>query len=149
MKRRAFRRGFICVVGDIVAGSWPGRRLIIAAMAVVVLLPVDASDAGWLSDVFKSPPKHTKSPKHVTSSKRATSAKHADSPKHRAARLAALGPVALPPSVLKSGRNKVRSLEIPDRSDVGHTANRKARPAPATSPNSPSICALREASRRD
>src|SRR6266702_2937232 len=128
MKHRAFCRGFICVVGDIVAGSWPGRRLIIAAMAVVVLLPVEVSDAGWLSDIFKSPPKHTKSPKHVTSSKqvtsskRAASAKRTASPKHRAARLAALGPVALPPSVLKSVATSCDPSKFRIVLDVGHTA---------------------------
>ena len=122
MKCRAFRREFICVLDDIVAGLWSRRRSIIAAMAAVVLLPIDASDAGWLSDVFKSSPKHSKSSKHVTSSKRATSAKHAASPKHRAARLAALGPVALPPSALKPVATMCDPSKFRIVLDVGHTA---------------------------
>ena len=32
---------------------WPRRRTIIAAMAALVLLPIEVSDAGWLSDIFK------------------------------------------------------------------------------------------------
>ncbi|HWO30873.1 MAG TPA: hypothetical protein VNO32_18920, partial [Candidatus Acidoferrum sp.] len=67
----------------------PRRRIMIAAMAALVLLPIEASDAGWLSDVFKSSSKHGKSPKHVSSSKPHT------------VKLAALGPVALNPSALK------------------------------------------------
>ena len=35
-------------------GLWPRRRTIIVAMAAMVLLPIEASDAGWLSDLFKS-----------------------------------------------------------------------------------------------
>ena len=122
MKCRAFRREFICVLDDIVAGLWSRRRSIIAAMVAVVLLPIDASDAGWLSDIFKSSPKHSKSPKHVTSSKRAPLAKHAASPKHRAARLAALGPVALPPSALKPVATMCDPSKFRIILDVGHTA---------------------------
>jgi N-acetylmuramoyl-L-alanine amidase len=122
MKRREFRREFICVLGGIVAGFWSRRRTIIVAMAALVLLPIAVSDAGWLSDVFKSSPKHTKPPKHVTSSKRATSAKHAASPKHHAARLAALGPVALPPSVLKPAATSCDPQKFRIVLDVGHTA---------------------------
>ena len=52
------RREFICVLGGIAAGFWPRRRTIIAAMAAMALLPIEASDAGWLSHVFKSSSKH-------------------------------------------------------------------------------------------
>ena len=78
------------------------RCTIIAAMAALVLLPIEASHAGWLSDMFKGPSKPAKSPKHVASPKR--SGKHAGrrSPPRRqnrhAAKLAALGPAGLRPS---------------------------------------------------
>jgi N-acetylmuramoyl-L-alanine amidase len=78
---------FICVLGGIVAGFWPRRRSIIVAIAALVLLPIEVSDAGWLSDVFKSSSKHTKSTKHVTSAKPATLARRAASPKPHAVRL--------------------------------------------------------------
>src|SRR5258708_7518348 len=76
-------REFICILGGIAAGFWPGRGTIIAAMAAMVLLPIEVSDAGRLSHIFKSSSKHGKSPKHVTS------------PKPHTVKLAALGPVAL------------------------------------------------------
>jgi N-acetylmuramoyl-L-alanine amidase len=120
MKCRTFRHEFIGVLDDIVAGLWSRRRSIVVAMAAWVLLPIDACDAGWLSDVFKISPQHSKSPKHVTSSKRA--AKHAASPKHHAARLAALGPVALPPSALKPVATICDPAKFRIVLDVGHTA---------------------------
>jgi N-acetylmuramoyl-L-alanine amidase len=73
------RREFICVPGGVARGIWPRRRTIIAAIAAMVLLPIEVGNAGWLSDVFKSPPKPRKSPMHVTSPKRATLAKPAAS----------------------------------------------------------------------
>src|ERR1700730_15467280 len=82
---------------------WPRRCTIIATMAALVLLPIEVSHAGWLSDVFKSSSKRDKSPKHVASPKPAKSPKPAASPKHHAVKLAALGPVALSPPALKPG----------------------------------------------
>jgi N-acetylmuramoyl-L-alanine amidase len=103
-------------------GVWSRRRTIIAALAALVLLPIEASDAGWLSDVFKSAPKPGKSSKHVASPKRAILTKPAASPKPRTVRLAALGPVALNPSAL----NAVATMCDPSKFrivlDVGHTA---------------------------
>src|ERR1700687_489656 len=110
------RREFICVLGGIAAGFWPRRRTIIAAMAALVLLPIEVSDAGWLSDVFKS------SPKHVTSPKRATLSKPAASPKPRTVKLAALGPVALNPSALKPVATMCDPSKFRIVLDVGHTA---------------------------
>ena len=55
------RREVICVLGGIATGFWPRRRTIIAAMAALVLLPIEVSDAGRLSDIFKSSSKHGKS----------------------------------------------------------------------------------------
>jgi len=103
-------------------------------MAALVLLPIEASDAGWLSDVFKGSPKPGKSAKQATSSKRATLAKRATpakrvtlagpaaSPKHRHVKLAALGPVALPPSALKPAGPTCDPARFRIVVDVGHTA---------------------------
>jgi N-acetylmuramoyl-L-alanine amidase len=89
-------------------GVWP-RRTIIAAMAALLLLPIEVSDAGWLSDVFKSSSKQSKSPKHVAS------------PKPHTARLAARRPAASNPSASKPvaicDPSKFRIVV-----DVGHTA---------------------------
>jgi N-acetylmuramoyl-L-alanine amidase len=122
------RRGFICVLGRIASGCWPRRRTIIAAVAAVVLLPVEASDAGWLSDVFKSsskqakPSKQAKSPKHVTSRKPATATKPAASPKRHTVKLAALGPVGLNPATLKPVAARCNPAKFRIVLDVGHTA---------------------------
>src|SRR6266481_9955504 len=101
------RREFICILGGIAAGFWPRRRTIIAAMAAMVLLPIEVSDAGRLSHIFKSSSKHGKSPKHVTS------------PKPHTVKLAALGPVALnlSPVATMCDPSKFRIVL-----DVGHTA---------------------------
>jgi N-acetylmuramoyl-L-alanine amidase len=108
-------------------GVWPRRRAIIAAVAALVLLPIEVSDAGWLSDVLKGSsksgksPKRATSPKHVASSKPATLAKHAASSKPHGVKLAALGPVALNFSASKPvatcDPSKFRIVL-----DVGHTA---------------------------
>ena len=126
------RRGFICVLGSVASGFWPRRRTIIVAMAAMVLLPVEASDAGWLSDVFKSSSKQAKSPKqakkhgkpskHVTSPKPATLAKRAASPKRHTVKLAALGPVDLSPAALKPVAPRCNPAKFRIVLDVGHTA---------------------------
>src|ERR1700694_2413374 len=116
------RREFICVLGGMVAGFWPRRRTIVAAMAALVLLPIEASDAGWLSDVFKGSSKHGKSPKHVTSPKRATLAKPATSPKHHPVKLAAMGPAALNASALKPVATTCDPSKFRIVLDVGHSA---------------------------
>jgi N-acetylmuramoyl-L-alanine amidase len=122
------RRGFIYVLGSIASGFWPRRRTIVAAMAAMVLLPVGASDAGWLSDVFKSsskqakPPKQAKSAKHVGSRKSASLTKPAASPKRRTVKLAALGPVDLNPAALKPVAPRCNPSKFRIVLDVGHTA---------------------------
>jgi N-acetylmuramoyl-L-alanine amidase len=114
-------------------GVWLGRRTIIAAMAALVLLPIEVSNAGWLQDVFKGSSKQGKSPKRLSSpkpatppkranSKRATLAKSA-SPKHHTVKLAALGPAALnlpapKPLATMCDPSKFRIIL-----DVGHTAS--------------------------
>jgi N-acetylmuramoyl-L-alanine amidase len=122
------RRGFICVLGRIASGFWPRRRTIIAAMAAMVLLPIEVSDAGWLSDLFKNSSKQAKSskqgksPKHVTSRKPATLAKPAPSPKRHTTKLAALGPVRLSPAALKPVAPRCEPSKFRIVLDVGHTA---------------------------
>jgi len=91
------------------------RCTIIAAMAVSVFLPIEVSEAGWLSDLLQNSPKHGKSPTHVTSRKPATLAKRAASPKPRTAKLAAPGPAK--PVATKCDPSKFRLVL-----DVGHTA---------------------------
>src|SRR3954453_21234263 len=94
--------------GNKIARSGVGvgpRRRIIAAMAALVLLPIETSRAGWLSDVFKGSSKPAKSskravaPKQAAMAKPAASRKHAVSPKHAASpkhvKLAALSPAGL------------------------------------------------------
>jgi N-acetylmuramoyl-L-alanine amidase len=102
---------------------WPCRRTIIAAMVASVFLPIEVSDAGWLSDIFKSSPTHGKSPTHITSRKPATLAKRAASPKPQTAKLAALGPAVLKPSASKSLAAKCDPSKFRVVLDVGHTAD--------------------------
>jgi N-acetylmuramoyl-L-alanine amidase len=86
----------------------------IVAMAALVLLPIEVSDAGRLSKVVKGSSKHSRSLKHVTL------AKHAVSPKSRTVKLAALGPAApfpWKPAATMCDRAKFRIVL-----DVGHTA---------------------------
>jgi N-acetylmuramoyl-L-alanine amidase len=102
-------------------GVWSRRPAIIAAIAAL-LLPIEASDAGWLSDVFKSSSKSSKPPKHLASRKPATPAKPTASPKPHTAKLAALGPVALNPSALKPVATPCDPSKFRIVLDVGHTA---------------------------
>src|SRR4051794_8117093 len=66
---------------------WCGRRIIVAAMAALLLLPVAAGHAGVL-DFFKRSAKPDKPPKHATEPKRPAAAKPAASPKPDAAKRA-------------------------------------------------------------
>jgi N-acetylmuramoyl-L-alanine amidase len=103
-------------------------RIIIFAMAALALLPIEVSDAGWLSDVFKGSSKQAKAPKqgklskHVTSRKPATLAKRAASPKRHTVKLAALGPVQLNPAALKPVATRCDPSKFRIVLDVGHTA---------------------------
>ena len=115
------RRGFICILDAIAVGLWP-RRTVIAAIAAMVLLPMEVSNAGWLSDVFKGSPKPGKSSKHVSSPKRAAQAKPVASRKPHKVKLAALGPVALSPPALKPGATICDPAKFRIVLDVGHTA---------------------------
>src|SRR5689334_4959484 len=59
------RGGFIGILGGIARGFWPRRHALVAAMTAMVLLPVEASEAGWLSDVFKGTSKQAKPSKQT------------------------------------------------------------------------------------
>jgi N-acetylmuramoyl-L-alanine amidase len=114
-------------------GGWSRRRTVVAATAVLVLLPIGASHAGWLSDVFKGSSKASHSPKHVTSparAGRAALAKPAALPKRRSERLvaahatkhAALGPVGVKPSASNPAATNCDPAKFRIVLDVGHTA---------------------------
>jgi len=97
-------------------------------MAAWVLLPIGASEAGWLQDMFKGSsqpgksPKHVASPKPATSPKRAILAKPAASPKPHTSKLAALGPFALNSPALKPVATTCDPAKFRIVLDVGHTA---------------------------
>ncbi|MBR1274770.1 N-acetylmuramoyl-L-alanine amidase [Bradyrhizobium sp. AUGA SZCCT0283] len=94
----------------------------------MALLPVEASDAGWLSDVFKSsskqakPPKRAKPPKHVTTRRPATLTRPAASRKQQTVKLAARGPFGLNPAALKPVAPRCDPSKFRIVLDVGHTA---------------------------
>jgi len=93
------------------AYAWHRRLAVVAALAAWVVLPIEASDANWLSDVFS--PKPDKSTKQATSPKQATAAKPA-APKSQAAKPAAAAPR---PVATTCDPAKFRIVL-----DVGHTA---------------------------
>lgn len=97
-------------------------------MAALLLLPIEASDAGWLSDLFKGSSKPDRSPKQASVAKRAAATKRAapakpaasSTPRH--VKLAALGPVALGPSAFKPAAPTCDPAKFRIVVDVGHTA---------------------------
>ncbi len=89
-------------------------------MAALVLLPIEVSEAGWLSDIFKGSSKHGKSPAHVASPKHTTSARRTASPKPHHVKLAALGPANL--NLLKPLAPTCEPSKFRIVLDVGHTA---------------------------
>jgi N-acetylmuramoyl-L-alanine amidase len=126
--RASMKRGeFICVLGNIASGFWPRRRTVIVAMAAMVLLPIEVSHAGWLSDLFKSSKqgkssRQGKPPKQAASHKPAAAAKRTASPKRHTVKLAALGPVQLNPAALKPVATRCDPAKFRIVLDVGHTA---------------------------
>ena len=108
---------------------------VVAALAALVLLPIEAGHANWLTDAFKGSSrdssKHDKSPAHTASkhdaqkhetSKHAASTRHASAPKPHHVKLAALGPAHLPPSAFKAGASACAPAKFKIVIDVGHTA---------------------------
>ena len=121
------RRESICVLSRIASGLWPRRRTVIVAMAAIVLMPIEVSHAGWLSDLFKGSKqskssRQAKPAKHVRVSKPAVAAKRAVLPKRHAVKLAALGPVHLSPAALKPAAARCDPAKFRIVLDVGHTA---------------------------
>jgi N-acetylmuramoyl-L-alanine amidase len=109
--------------GRKIAGSalavWPRHPTMIAALAALILLPIEVSDAGWLSDVFNSPSKHGKPTRHAASPR---PARHIAPRKPHTAKLAALGPAALKPSTLAPAGTMCDRSKFRIALDVGHTA---------------------------
>jgi N-acetylmuramoyl-L-alanine amidase len=109
------------------------HRIVIAALAGMILLPVEAR-AGWLSDMFKGsskPDKTTKqapAPKRATDARRAPAAKSAPPAKPVASskagkvKLATLGPVALNSSASRAAAPACDPAKFKIVVDVGHTA---------------------------
>ena len=89
-------------------------------MAALALLPIEVSEAGWLSDIFKGSSKNSKSPRHATSRRPGTLAKRAASPKPHNVKLAALGPANL--NLLKPVARVCEPSKFRIVLDVGHTA---------------------------
>jgi N-acetylmuramoyl-L-alanine amidase len=119
-------------------GGRPRHLTIATAVVALLLLPVEVSHAGWLSDIFKGsksdkPPKHSVAPKQATEPsrakepRRAEPAKPAASPKPRAEKLAVEKPAAPNPAASKPmAPNLVTTRCDPQKFriviDVGHTA---------------------------
>ena len=93
---------------------WPRGRAIIAVLAALMLLPIEVSDAGRLSDRFNGSSKHHKLPKLAR--------KHTASPKPRTVKLTALGLAALKPSALEPVATMCDRSKFRIVLDVGHTA---------------------------
>ncbi|MBX9650528.1 MAG: N-acetylmuramoyl-L-alanine amidase [Xanthobacteraceae bacterium] len=98
-------------------------------MAALVLLPIEASDAGWLSDVFKRSSKSAEQPKRVASPKpaasprrAAASVKPAAAPVRHTAKPAVLRAVAQKPSAAKPVVTRCEPHKFRIVLDVGHTA---------------------------
>jgi N-acetylmuramoyl-L-alanine amidase len=91
------------------------RRAIIAATAILALLPAGNGHAGWLSDIFKGSARPDKPPRHGAAPKQPARAKPAAPAKPRTARRAA--PAAARANVATCTPEKFRIVL-----DVGHTA---------------------------
>jgi len=101
---------------------WLRWRTVIAVTVASLLLPIEVSDAGWLSDVFKSSAGQSKAPKRITARKRTSLAKHAATRKAHTVKLASLGPTAISPSALQPAASKCEASKFRIVVDVGHTA---------------------------
>jgi len=100
---------------------WPRRRAIVTTMAALVLLPIEVSDAGWLSHVAKSPSKQGKSSKRGAMLRPATLTIPGKAPKRRTVKLAALGPAGLIASDLETVAATCDPSKFRIVIDVGHT----------------------------
>jgi N-acetylmuramoyl-L-alanine amidase len=85
-----------------------------------MLLPIEASAAGWLSDILNGSPRDRKSPKlHAASRKAGALARHAAAPKSHNVKLAALGPASL--NAMKPAAAVCDPKRFRIVLDVGHT----------------------------
>jgi N-acetylmuramoyl-L-alanine amidase len=113
------------------------RRTIVAAMVVLVLLPIEVSHAGWLSDMFKGSSKQGQSPKRAAPAKPTASPKRVAAPKPVSAqkrqaakevaketerKQAAVTPPASKPSTAKPVAPTCDPAKFRIVVDVGHTA---------------------------
>ena len=92
-------------------------------MVAVALLPIEASQANWLTDVFKGKKKSSEqeaAPKHERAAKHKTPAKHTAALKPHHVKLAALGPMSVP--MMKSASVACEPAKFRIAVDVGHTA---------------------------
>src|SRR5437667_2567279 len=103
-------------------GAWPRWRVIVAATVALVLLPIEAGHAGWLSDMFKGSSKPAKSSKLAAGPKPAAAAKPAASAKRHTVKLAALSPAGLNLDALKAVATKCEPAKFRIVVDVGHTS---------------------------
>ena len=108
-------------------GGW---RIIVAAMVASLLLPIEVSHAGWLSDLFKGTSKQSRSPKRSAPPKPAASSKPVaaakPSPKRHAAKRAERTQAALKAPTSKSSASKPVAPSCDPAKfrivvDVGHT----------------------------
>jgi N-acetylmuramoyl-L-alanine amidase len=83
-------------------------------MVASAILPIEASHAAWLSDLFKGGAEPAKSHARVTSRKPASRTKHAAAPKRHNIKLASLGPTDL-------GRSNLARSTL-GHSTLGHSA---------------------------
>lgn len=122
------RGEFTGVLGSIASGCRPRRNSMIIALAALLLLPIEASHAGWLSDLFKGSSKHGKSARQAKPTKQAASrkpaalAKRVATPKRPSVKLAALGPIHLPAAAPRPAANRCDPAKFRIVLDVGHTA---------------------------
>jgi N-acetylmuramoyl-L-alanine amidase len=101
------------------SGVWPGRHIVLAAIAASMLLPVGVGHANWLTDVFKGSSKPDK-PKHVAAPKHPARTRPAASPKPRAAKPRTDKRDV--PSPSKAVAAKCTPAKFRIVLDVGHTA---------------------------
>ena len=101
-------------------GCWPRRRAVVAAMVALVLLPIEVSDAGWLSDAFKGGAPQRQSQRRAAAP--STPPKPATSRKLRTASRAAPKPASLKPAAAKPVATTCDPARFRIVLDVGHTA---------------------------
>jgi len=103
-----------------------GRRAAAAATVALLSLPIEASQAGWLSDIFKGskdkPPKHSVAPKPAAEPKRAGPANPVPEPKSKAESKPAARPVAPNVAAAKPDAPRCDPQKFRIVIDVGHTA---------------------------